>query len=282
MRSGTGLTEFSQKFPKRFFDVGIAEEHATAMAAGAAHQGCIPVLVLYSTFLQRAYDMLIHDVSIGKEHVVLAVDRAGLVGEDGETHQGAFDVNFLQTIPNMTILAPASFQELRDMLSYAVNEMDSPVAVRYPRGGEGEYKGGGVTGSKLLREGQDFTIVTYGGTVNDVLAASDSVREKGITCDVIKLDFIKPYDFDSVLESVKKTGRLMVVEECVSYGCVGDNIAARLTEEGQSPRRLILKNLGDNFIAHGAVNLLRKQYGLDAESIAEDLILNAPRKFRNY
>lgn len=281
MTPGTGLTGFAEKYKSRFFDVGIAEEHATAMAAGAAHQGAVPVLALYSTFLQRAYDMLIHDIGIGKEHVVLAVDKAGLVGEDGETHHGAFDVGYLRSVPGMTVLSPSSFNELRDMLRLAVDFKDGPIAVRYPKGGEGEYKGGGTQMSKLLHEGEDFTVVTYGITINAVLEAAKILEEDGIGVDVLKLSYIKPYDYDAILASVKKTGRLMVVEECTSYCCVGGDIAAQLTADGQSPRRLILRNLGDNFVTHGAVGKLREVYGLDGKSIAKEIAQNVPRRKRD-
>ncbi len=278
MMPGTGLTEFARKFPNRFFDVGIAEEHAAAMAAGAAHQGAVPVLALYSTFLQRSYDMLIHDIGIGREHVVLAVDKAGLVGEDGETHHGAFDVSYLRSIPGMTIFSPSSFAELKDMLRLAIDSNDGPVALRYPKGGEGNYKDGGTENSKILRTGEDFTIVTYGITVNAVLEAADKLKEQGVTVDVIKLGCIKPYDYEVIRDSVNRTGRLMVCEECIESGCVGEDIAARLSSDGYSPRRLILRNLGDTFVTHGNVNKLREVVGLDGESIARDISASVPRR----
>ena len=281
MTPGTGLVEFSKKYPSRFYDVGICEEHALSMAAGMAQQGETPVVAIYSTFMQRGYDMLLHDIGILGEHVVLAVDRAGIVGEDGKTHQGIFDVSYLRSVPGMTVYSPASFQELRDMLSHAVNEMRGPVAVRYPRGGEGAYKDGGTDASRLLREGEDFTIVTYGETVNDVLAAADALREKGITADVLKLGTIKPIDFDAVFSSVRKTGRLMVVEECVFPGCVGMELAARLTEASMSPRMLILRNLGDNYVTHGALKRLREEYRLDAGSIEKDIYDSLPDRVKN-
>lgn len=280
MPTGTGLTGFAEAYPDRFFDVGIAEGHAVAMAAGAAHQGLVPVVAIYSTFLQRSYDMLIHDIGISGEHVVLCVDKAGLVGEDGETHHGAFDVSYLRSVPGMTILSPASFDELRDMLHFAVNKLTGPVAIRYPKGGEGSYTGGDTAPSKLLRRGEDFTIVTYGTSVNDALAAADILSEKDITVDVLKLGFIKPIDFDAIAESVRRTGRLLVLEECCACGCVGEQIAAWLTSQGQSPRRLILKNLGDNYITHGKADVLRASCGLDAESIAGEIAASLPRKNR--
>lgn len=280
MAPGTGLVEFSKKYPDRFFDVGICEEHALSMAAGLAHQGGVPVAAIYSTFMQRGYDMLLHDIGILSEHVVLAVDRAGIVGEDGETHQGIFDVSYLRTVPGMTVYSPASFQELRDMLKAAVCEVKGPVAVRYPRGGEGRYKDGGAESSRLLREGEDFTLVTYGDTVNDALTAADALSEKGVEIELIKLGTIKPLDFKAVYESVKKTGRLMVVEECVSSGCVGAELAARLTEEAMSPRRLILRNIGDTYVTHGPVKKLREEYRLDAASIEKDIYAALPDRVK--
>ncbi|MGX8699685.1 MAG: 1-deoxy-D-xylulose-5-phosphate synthase, partial [bacterium] len=211
MAPGTGLAHFKERFPERFFDVGIAEGHAASLCAGAAHQGLTPVFAVYSTFLQRAYDMLLHDIGILGEHVVLAVDKCGLSGEDGETHQGIFDISYLRSVPGMTVLSPASFQELRDMLTYAVLSCHGPVAVRYPKGGEGAYKAGGAVPSSLLREGEDFTLVTYGTSVNDALAAADTLAAEGIGLEVIKLGFLKPWDTDAVERSVRKTGRLLVL-----------------------------------------------------------------------
>ena len=173
MMSGTGLSQFQAAFPERFFDVGIAEGCAVSMAAGMAKQGAIPVFAVYSSFLQRAYDMLIHDVAIDKLHVVLGVDRAGLVGEDGETHHGVFDVAFLDSVPGMTVLAPSSYAELAGMLEQAVLHVDGPVAIRYPRGGEGAYQGDAGPGhAAVLRQGDDITLVSYGILINDVLEAN--------------------------------------------------------------------------------------------------------------
>ena len=216
MTSGTGLSHFAAKFPDRFFDVGIAEGHGASMAAGLAAQDCLPVFAVYSTFLQRSYDMLIHDIALSKLHVVLAVDRAGLVGSDGETHQGIFDVGYLSTVPGMTVFCPASYKELRDMLRRAVYGTAGPVAVRYPRGGEGRYKDGGVSSSKCLRSGKDITLVTYGVNINTALDAADILAERGISAEIIKLGVIQPLDYSEVDASIKKTSRLLVLEECVA------------------------------------------------------------------
>ncbi len=279
MTSGTGLTEFAGKFPERFFDVGIAEGHGAAMAAGMASQEMIPVFAVYSTFLQRSYDMLLHDVALMNLHVVFAVDRAGLVGADGETHQGIFDIGFLSTVPNMKILCPASFEELRDMLRYAVLVMDGPVAVRYPKSGEGRYKdgfqrdpvsqNGRISFSKLLREGNDITIVTYGTNVNIVLDAADILCNREISAEIIKLDLISPIDIDTVSASLRKTGRLLVVEECAESGCVGEKIASQLAQSAVILKSLKLLNLGSRFIPQGSVDELRQMCGIDAQGVVK-------------
>ena len=268
MQSGTGLDGFSREFPQRFFDVGIAEGHSVAMAAGMAKQGAVPVFAVYSSFLQRGYDMLLHDVAIGHLHVVLAVDRAGLVGEDGETHHGLFDVSYLTSVPGVTVLTPACFQELEDMLTWAVEQCDGPVAVRYPRGGEGTWQGG-FDGAKsvIAREGKDITLVTYGVTTNAVLEVAERLASDGIEAKVVKLQTIAPLELASVLESVRETGHLLVAEECAAQGCIGTQIAARLALEGVSAKSLTLLNTGDNFVTHGKVDALRQLCGLDAEGI---------------
>ncbi len=274
MTSGTGLTEFAGKFPDRFFDVGIAEGHGTAMAAGMASQDVIPVFAVYSTFLQRAYDMLLHDVAIMNLHVVLAVDRAGLVGADGETHQGTFDVGFLSTVPNMKILCPASFNELRDMLRSAILTMDGPVAVRYPKSGEGRYKdgcGGSILPSKLLRRGKDITLITYGININTVLDAADILQTAGIAAEIIKLNMICPIDYELIDVSVHKTGRLLVLEECVEQGCAGERIAAHLAMRAVKLKSLRLLNLGSRFIPQGTIGELREICGLDTDSVVRSV-----------
>lgn len=269
MPDGTGLVGFAQEFPKRFFDVGIAEGHAVSMAAGMAKQRMVPVAAIYSTFLQRAYDMLIHDVAIQGLHVVLGVDRAGLSGEDGETHHGVFDVAYLSSVPGMKIYCPASFEELRAMLRHAVEKVRGPVAVRYPRGGEGEFKAlCGVEGASVLRPGADVTIAAYGTMVNEALAAAKLLEEKGRSAQVVKLNSIAPLDVDTLAACAKKTGRLVVAEECVDAGCVGRRIAAEFALRGVSGVRLALVDLGDRFVQHGTVTELRALCGIDGASIA--------------
>ncbi len=268
MPDGTGLVGFAREFPARFFDVGIAEGHAVAMAAGMAKQRAAPVAAIYSTFLQRAYDMLIHDVAIQGLHVVLGVDRAGLSGEDGETHHGVFDVNYLSSVPGMKIYCPASFEELRAMLRYAVEKCRGPAAVRYPKGGEGEFRAlCGIEGASVIRPGTDVTIAAYGVMVNEALEAARLLAERGKSAQVVKLNSIAPLDVDTVAACVKRTGRLVVAEECVDAGCVGRRLAAELALRGAAGVKLALVNLGDRFVQHGTVAELRALCGIDGASI---------------
>ena len=273
MVEGTGLREFARYFPKRFFDVGIAEGHAVAMAAGMAKQGMLPVFAVYSSFLQRGYDMLFHDVALQNLHVVFAVDRAGLVGADCATHHGVADVGYLSQVPGMTVLAPASFQELRDLLRRAVMDLSGPVAVRYPRGGEGEYREGwSGESADLLREGTDVTLVAYGTLINEVERAARRLEaESGITAQVIKLNRITPLPTELVLESVRRSGRLLVAEDCFASGCVGERLCAALAQQG-IPARIRLLNLGERFIQQGTVAQLRRSLRLDAQGIYETAV----------
>ncbi len=268
MQSGTGLSEFSKKYPDRFFDVGIAEGHAATMAAGMAKQGMIPVFAVYSSFLQRSYDMLLHDVAILRLHVIFAVDRAGLVGEDGVTHQGIFDVAYLDSVPGMTVLCPSSFAELRSMLRRAVFEIDGPVAVRYPKGGEDDWSGDLSEGDAVAaREGSDLTLLGYGIQIPALLRIADRLAGDGIEAEVIKLNCISDIDYERIIQSVQKTGRLMVVEECVEMDCVGQRVLSRLEQEHVDLSGLALVNLGRNFVPHGSVDILRKEAGLDDDSL---------------
>lgn len=268
MQSGTGLDGFASKFPKRFFDVGIAEGHAVSMAGGMAKQRVTPVFAVYSTFLQRSYDMIVHDIALQGLHAVLAVDRAGLVGDDGETHHGVFDVAYLSSIPGMTILCPASYQELRTQLEYAVRKMNSPVAVRYPRGAEGAYTAdSGPVGTAVLREGTDIALVAYGTMVNEVLYAAELLAEKGISARVLKLNSIRPLDMDLIFDAVSQTRHILVAEEVVGSGCAGQMISCELLKGSVLPETFTLLNLGDQFVTHGTVPQLRKLCGIDGESI---------------
>ncbi len=266
MVHGTGLAEFAEKYPKRCFDVGIAEGHAVAMAGGLAKQGMVPVVAIYSTFLQRAYDMILQDVSMQNLHVVFAVDRAGLVGNDGETHQGTFDISFLRSIPNMQILCPSNQAELKAMLREAVMEMDGPVAVRYPRGGDGAFTQ--AAESTVLKEGKDVTLIGYGTLINEVLEAAQILAKEGIEAEVLKLGSVKPFALDAITASVQKTKHLLVAEECIASGCVGHEISALLRMQGLLiPTRYC--NIGDAFVQHGSIKELYRLVGIDAQSLAK-------------
>lgn len=268
MAGGTGTECFASKFPERFFDVGIAEGHGVTMAAGMAKQGLVPVFAVYSSFLQRGFDMLIHDVSLLGLHTVFCVDRAGLVGNDGETHQGVFDVCYLSAVPGMTILCPASFQELHDMLGYAIHEVTGPAAVRYPRGSEGRYTDSLMQAENLIREGTDVTVVCYGTMINEVLNAADELQSRGVSAEIIKLGMIAPNSFEQCIGSVRKTGRLLVAEEVCSVGCVGSALLAAISVAGVELKAAELLNLGDGIVRHGTVDELRRETGIDAASIA--------------
>lgn len=269
MQTGTGLDYFALQFPDRFFDVGIAEGCAVSMAAGMAKQGAVPVVAVYSTFLQRAYDMLLHDVALDRLHVVLAVDRAGLVGEDGETHQGVFDVSYLNSVPGMRVYAPANFAELKAMLEEAVLRWDGPAAVRYPRGGEGEYReDSGRAPAAVLRRGSHITLVSYGVEINDVLQAARLLEERGVEAEVVKLNIITPLDAAPVLDSVRRTGALLVAEDSVSAGSVGERLACALEQAGISAR-VALCSSGDTFTPHGSVGELKRLLELDGAGLAQ-------------
>lgn len=269
MCQGTGLMQFARQYPKRYFDVGIAEGHAVCLAGGLAKQGMIPVVAVYSTFLQRAYDMILQDVAMQKLHVIFAIDRAGLVGQDGETHQGVFDVGYLRTVPGMTVLCPANAKELERMLSQAVCQLEGPIAIRYPRGGDGIYTK--VCLTPRLRTGKDCTIVAYGTMVNEALQAAAMLTQQGVDASVVKLNQIAPLELDAVLESARETGLLIVAEETIRIGCIGQEIAAAVVRENIACRVLLI-NLGDRFIQHGTVAQLRSSCGIDAPAITRAVV----------
>lgn len=267
MSSGTGMDVFSAAHPDRFFDVGIAEGHAVSMAGGMAKQGMVPVFAVYSSFLQRGYDMLIHDVALQNLHVVLCVDRAGLVGSDGETHHGVFDVSYLSSVPDMTVLCPASYAELETMLRAAIYDINGSVAIRYPRGGEGKYTACNTAPETLLREGRDVTLVCYGIMTNEVLDAAERLAAEGISAEVIKLSMIKPPDFDLVMRSLRKTGKLLISEDVCEAGCVGSRILEEAAINEIHVRAAKLLNLGEGIVPHGTVAELLHDFGLDADGI---------------
>ncbi len=271
MPGGTGLLPFKTQYPHRLFDVGIAEEHAVSMAGGLAKQGMIPVVALYSTFLQRAYDMILQDICMLHLHVVLAVDRAGLVGEDGETHHGIYDVGYLRHAPGLTVLAPASRSELQDMLRWAVEEQNGPVAIRYPRGGDRGYTDSTWNGdldSAVVshRSGNDITILTYGVLLQNAMEAAELLASDGVEAGVLRLMSLSPLPVDEIAKLLPQNGKAVILEE-VSGGC---GICQELTYE-------LLKlrpdcsvhgiDLGKRYVCHGALHTLYEHYGLSPAAI---------------
>ena len=272
MPSGTGLMGFQKAYPQRTFDVGIAEEHAVSMAGGLAKQGMVPVVALYSTFLQRSFDQLMQDVSMLNLHVVLAVDRAGLVGEDGQTHHGIYDVGFLRQNPGMTVLCPASIGEQKQMLQWAVEACDGPVAVRYPRGGNGAYGDSAWKGMEdpvaVHREGEDVTLVTYGTLINNVLEAAEILEAQGIQAAVLRLQAVAPLDASQIAGKMSRHRHVVILEESASGSGVRQELAWQLRQLLPDCRVDGL-DLGNRFVTHGDMKTLYKHYGLNGQSIAD-------------
>lgn len=272
MCQGTGLNEFKNRFKNRYFDVGIAEQHAATFAGGLAIGGFKPVFAVYSTFLQRAYDQIFHDNSIQNLNVVFAVDRAGLTGEDGETHQGIYDTSFLNSIPNITVFSPANFSELETALEYAVYSVDGLSAVRYPRGSEDKFLAEmKFTGnySVLGDDSSPVTIVTYGRIITEVLKASEALKEQNISVKIIKLNKIKPIDSEAVNEAAKSE-RIFFVEEGIRYGGVGERFAACLLENGFKGE-FNLNAIDDGLFPQMSVAEAILYNKLDSESIADNI-----------
>ncbi len=266
MPGGTGLLEFKNQYPKRLFDVGIAEEHAVSMAGGLAKQGMIPVVALYSTFLQRAYDMILQDVCMLNLHVVFAVDRAGLVGEDGETHHGIYDVGFLRHAPGLTLLAPISCAELKDMLTWAIEEHSGPVAIRYPRGGDGEYQRSDWFPPATVvthRYGKNAAIVTYGRLTNNAIVAADLLAEQGIDVSVFRLISLAPINYNDLRKALNGIRNVIVVEE-TSVG-IHEELAYNLGDAYS----VSCSDLGCAYITHGSLSELYDMYGLNPQAIAD-------------
>lgn len=275
MPYGTGLTRFKKEFPDRFFDVGIAEQHAVTMAGGMAAAGLRPVFAVYSTFLQRGYDQIVHDICLQKLPVIFAIDRAGVVGEDGETHNGIFDLSYLSHIPNLIILSPKDGNELSAMLKYALT-LNKPVAIRYPRGNCRYTKDGSSIlfdgRAEILQEGRDVTIVAEGRMVEIALKAADILKSKHLFPEVINARIIKPLDENTIIASVLKTRHLVTMEDNVKIGGMGSSIIQLLSEKFiyNIPTKVI--GWPDQFICHGKIEDVFKYYGMNAESIAEQII----------
>lgn len=270
MADGTGLTRFRQLYPDRFFDVGIAEEHGVTFAAGLAAGGMKPVFAVYSSFLQRAYDQLIHDVALQNLPVVLAVDRAGLVGSDGETHQGIFDLSYLSSIPNMVVMTPKHKWELADMLRFALS-YEGPVAIRYPRGSAfdacRQFRAPVAYGkSEMLYEEKDIAILSVGHMFESALQARERLKESGYSCTLVNARFVKPID-EAMIESLCKNHRLIVtVEENVQAGGYGEHVLEYACRKDLGVKVLTLA-LPDDYVEHGNIGVLRKETGIDVESI---------------
>ncbi|RMF92818.1 MAG: 1-deoxy-D-xylulose-5-phosphate synthase [Candidatus Schekmanbacteria bacterium] len=272
MAEGTGLCRFREKFPDRFYDVGIAEQHAVTFAAGLASQGMKPVVAIYSTFLQRAYDQIIHDVCILKMPVIFAIDRAGIVGADGATHQGSFDLSYLRIIPNMTIMAPKDENELQHML-YSAFTINGPVAIRYPRGMcEGvemdeEFKHIPYGKAEILTQGRNALIIACGNMVHRALCASEALKKEGIKTTVLNARFVKPIDKDTILSLAEKMHNIVIVEENVKSAGLGSAVEELLFEAGIEKVNLKLIGIEDEFVEHGSQKELRERYGLTEEGI---------------
>lgn len=277
MTEGTGLSEFAKTFPSRFYDVGIAESHAVTFAAGLASQGLKPVVAIYSTFLQRAYDEIVHDVCLQNLPVVFAIDRAGIVGEDGPTHNGAFDISYLRHIPNIVIMAPKDENELGRMLKTAISH-DGPVAIRYPRGAvskiptDMELKKLTIGESEILKDGRDILIIAIGSAIQPAKHASELLNEMGISACVINARFAKPIDASLIGNLAKEIKCVLTVEENVVQGGFGSAVLEYLSEMDIDGLKIKMLGLPDKFIEHGPQNLLRKILGLDAEKITKEAL----------
>ncbi len=272
MPEGTGLTKFASAYPDRFFDVGIAEQHGITFAAGMATEGFKPVVAIYSTFLQRAYDQIIHDVCLESLPVVFAIDRGGIVGEDGPTHHGLFDFSYLRSLPNMVAMAPKDENELCRMLITALSH-NGPISFRYPRGtGQGVkiddiFTPIPIGKGEVLKKGDDILILAIGRSVCEALSAHKMLAEQGISATIVNCRFIKPLDADLICSLVKKIPRLITVEENVRQGGFGSAVLECLNDEGITDFNLERIGIPDTFVKHGPQDFLRAKYSIDAPAI---------------
>ena len=312
MTGGTGLQKFSKEFPDRFFDVGIAEGHAVTFAAGLASQGYVPVFAVYSTFLQRAYDQIVHDVALQKAHVIFAIDRAGIVGADGETHHGIYDLSYLSHIPNLLIMAPKDGNEFAEMMKFAV-EHDGPVAIRYPRDsyaddivtsvqrdntiGKSDKKKKHIVpnqialdmpeephistlpiesfNAEILAEGKDVTILGYGKTVKTALEVAKLLKNKKVNAEVINCRFLKPLDKDTILGSIVKTKRIICIEDNVTTGGLASLVKTLILDKLECKKEILYKKFysyPDAFIKHGETKQIEKEFGMNAEKIVKEFM----------
>lgn len=276
MKDGTGLSNFARQFPNRFFDVGIAEQHALGFAAGLAVSGMTPVVPIYSSFYQRCYDQVIHDICIQELGVVMCVDRAGIVGNDGETHQGILDLSFFNVIPNLNIMAPKDFKELGDMLEFAVN-LNKPIVIRYPRGGEGvtkfeKHKKIELGKAEIIKKGTDLTIIAIGKMVSKACEVEKILRRKNIDVEIINARFLKPLDEKTILKSIKKTNKVITIEDNVLKGGLASSIKELILDNNLEKVELESFGYPNVFVKHGTNDEIEKIYGLDVESIVESTI----------
>lgn len=280
MKDGTGLTEFQKRFPDRFFDVGIAEQHALGLAAGMAKEGIVPVVPIYSSFYQRAYDQVIHDIAIQNLPVIMCVDRAGIVGADGETHQGTLDMAFFRLVPNLVIMAPKNFDELDKMLEFAIN-LKKPVVIRYPRGGEeiieGIEKRNNIEEiqegkAEILRHGDDLTIIGIGKTVARAMKVANNLENKDINVEVINARFLKPLDKETIKTSIDRTKRVITIEDGTIINGLATAVKELIIDEDLSDIKLKTYAYPDEFIKHGNVEELEELYKVDEKSIEKDIL----------
>ncbi len=272
MKDGTGLSLFKEKYEDRFFDVGIAEQHALTFAAGLAHDGMIPFVPIYSSFYQRGYDQVIHDICMQNLHVIMCVDRAGCVGNDGETHQGLYDLSFFKLIPNIVIMCPKNFLELESMMEFACT-LNKPIVIRYPRGSETniKFKNNKIklgSGEKI-KCGDDLSIITIGNMVSRGYEVSEKIKEFGISSELINVRFLKPLDTKLISKSINKTKNVIVIEDSTSIGGLGSSIKELLIDENISDVKFKSFSYPDKFIEHGSVNELESIYNLDVDSIVD-------------
>ena len=286
MKDGTGLTQFAKEFPKRFFDIGIAEQHALGLAAGMAKEGVVPVVPIYSSFYQRAYDQVIHDIAIQNLPVVMCVDRAGIRGTDGETHQGTLDMSFFRLVPNLTIMAPKDFKELEDMLEFAVN-LGKPVVIRYPRGGEGkekfekhkEIKHGKA---EIIKEGKDISILAIGKTVERAIEVAKMLEKEKINAEVINVRFLKPFDSKTLKKSINKTKKVITIEDGTIINGLATTVKELINDEKLGKIEMHTYAYPDEFIKHGTVEELEKLYNQDTKFIYNEIMRTIDKKRQKY
>ena len=277
MKDGTGLREFQKEFPDRFFDIGIAEQHAVGLAAGMAKAGLIPFVPIYSSFYQRAYDQVIHDVAIQNLPVIMCVDRAGIVGQDGETHQGEFDMAFFRLVPNLVIMAPKDFKELEDMMEFAIT-LKRPVVIRYPRGGEDskiifdKHEKIDLGKAEISQEGKDISIIAIGKTVARAIEVANKLKTNNIEAQVINVRFLKPLDKETIIKSINKTRCVITIEDGTIINGLGTAIKELIIDENLKDIKIKSFAYPDEFIKHGQVDELEKTYHQDEETIYEYIL----------